>query len=116
MTAGGRSSAACCPSSNHCWNWRAPQTSNFQFGLVNMTPGRECPARPHHLCKPHRASILRSAFHLPLSLAGWLLPVDFEVDFVGLGEDECRSVYGRLSRAHRLPDGAVRVLALTRTA
>ena len=30
-------------------------------------------------------------------------------------EEECRCVYGSLSRAHKLPNGAGRVLALTRT-
>ena len=48
--------------------------------------------------------------HWPLAAA------DFEVEFVErMEEEECRCVYGSLSRAHKLPNGADRVLALTRT-
>jgi hypothetical protein len=41
---------------------------------------------------------------------------DFEVEFLErMDEEECRCLYDSLSRARQLPDGASRVLTLTRT-
>ena len=69
-----------------------------------------------HLLNEPFALILIVACHRPAAAAAAAAAADFEVDcVVRMEADECRCVYGYLSRAHKQPDGAARVLTLTST-
>ena len=80
---------------------------------ARLRTGAACTSSPALVADPHAGSCLDTLLLVCLRAR---LPADFEIDFLEhLGEEECRYVYGSLSRACQLPDGSGRVLALTRT-